>query len=390
MTVSRWDSELRASGFSGADAHVLDKEPPVNVNACIISTAVATREEPKQPVTLLYNIVKHSFALELYELLVRRGIVVEWLQLGMTPKSHQTDVISTLDLDGPFLHTISMDDYQRFMLFISELQSGMLWLTRPAQIRCKDPRYGLIVGFGHTIRTELGVEFSTVQLENLNSFAVNTVYAILRAFQSRSLDTEHSFEPDLVFLNDEVYVPRYHWITPNTELQIPKKRENPKSLTFDISGGLDSLYWAEKEPSVLNDGDVEVQTHFVGLNAKVRAASFVGVTTISCNLTNIGQDLYKTTGIIEDLTYELGTDATGVITRVGKAVTRFVAGDKVMLAGVGLFATKIITCHVPVAKIPAGLTMKEAAAFPAAFSTAIYCIIDVGQLRQGQVSSHEN
>lgn len=240
--------------------------------ACIISTAVTIRTEHNRSVALLYNREKHAFAVELYELLTNHGVVTEWVQLGTRPKSYQTDVISTLDLDGPFLYDISEQNHRNIMSFISKLQASMLRLTRPAQIRCTDPRYGLVIGFGHTVRKELGIDFSNVQLENLDSFGATAVKKILDTFQDRPQNIKHLSEPDLVVFNNEVYVPRYHWLTHNDELQISENHETTKQLILGSAGGLDSLYWAEKEPASLQDGDVEVQVHYVGLNARVRVA----------------------------------------------------------------------------------------------------------------------
>ena len=91
-------------------------------------------------------------------------------------------------------------------------------------------------------------------------------------------------------------------------------------------------------------------------------------------------------GFIEGESDGLGFEASGVVTRVGCNVAHVTIGDNVAVIGSGLFATKRIVPGKSVVRIPGNLTLEEAATMPIAFTTAIYSLITVGQIKRGQVS----
>ena len=82
----------------------------------------------------------------LLEKLEKEGYEFDKINIGDHPRAGQ-DVISMLDLDGPFFHDISAAQYQAFKDFFSRLgDSGVMWITEMCQMSCKDPRYGQTLG----------------------------------------------------------------------------------------------------------------------------------------------------------------------------------------------------------------------------------------------------
>jgi NADPH:quinone reductase-like Zn-dependent oxidoreductase len=82
----------------------------------------------------------------------------------------------------------------------------------------------------------------------------------------------------------------------------------------------------------------------------------------------------------------LGLDSSGVVSRVGPEVKGLSVGDRVMCLGTGNLASHLITPEAFCEKIPDNLSFEEAATLPAAYSTAIAALHNVGGLHSGQVN----
>ncbi|EOD49628.1 putative polyketide synthase protein [Neofusicoccum parvum UCRNP2] len=126
MPASRWDAELRASGFSGADAVVYDDERPFQINANIISTAVATTTTPtttsNKPVTILASSPPGPAAQAVHAALRARGLAPSFATLDDDASAH--DVVALLDVEGPdapFFHDLPAARLARFQAWIGGL-----------------------------------------------------------------------------------------------------------------------------------------------------------------------------------------------------------------------------------------------------------------------------
>jgi NADPH:quinone reductase-like Zn-dependent oxidoreductase len=84
----------------------------------------------------------------------------------------------------------------------------------------------------------------------------------------------------------------------------------------------------------------------------------------------------------------LGTEMAGVIEAIGASVTRYRPGDRVFAfsgAGMGCHAEfKTMPEDGPVARMPAGFTLEEAAAISFGGTTALYFLRDVARLERGE------
>lgn len=80
-----------------------------------------------------------------------------------------------------------------------------------------------------------------------------------------------------------------------------------------------------------------------------------------------------------------GSECSGIISRVGSAVSRFQVGDSVAALGDGCFATSIrVQENGPVVKIPAGISFEEAAALPVNYATSYVALHNVARIQPGE------
>jgi NADPH2:quinone reductase len=83
------------------------------------------------------------------------------------------------------------------------------------------------------------------------------------------------------------------------------------------------------------------------------------------------------------LPFTPGNEAAGRVTEVGGAVTRFKPGDAVVVRGLGTYATEATVEEGRAFKVPDGLDLVSAAAFPTAYGTAWYALVNVGRIKAG-------
>lgn len=258
------------AGFSGTDAVIMDEDDPKNaVCAHIISTNPAVVPDPKT-ILLLYHVEKHEFGYRLAEALEQHGVPTRWVKLGHEDDLIDSlDTISTIDLEGPFFNEISEEDYKTFLVYLAKFksESGMLWLTRPAQIDCTDPAYGIGSGYIRSIRIELGIDFWTLELDSLNSSATTAAMAVCRKFRQRSPSNE-TIDSEYAVKNGTVYTGRYHWVSTEEELRY-EQNSDPKKLLLGQPGVLSSMELVHCDAVEPLDDEVEVDVRYMGVNFRV-------------------------------------------------------------------------------------------------------------------------
>lgn len=81
----------------------------------------------------------------------------------------------------------------------------------------------------------------------------------------------------------------------------------------------------------------------------------------------------------------IGHEASGTIVATGsKAAERFQLGDRVVVSGEGMHATRLRSDHRLVVKIPDSMSFEEAAVLPTVHATAYHALVNVAKLRPGQ------
>lgn len=393
VPVSRWDRELREAGFSGVDAAVFDDEQTFQINANIISTAVESNDASQTPqrphVTLLCPTVhaSHVFGQALQVNLEEAGFdVVFASSLDQLPKhmAADSDIISLLELEAPFFHDIPADRLKAVQDFLSRMPvtSRILWVTGYSQVgSVSDPRYASVLGAARTIRSELSIDFATIEVDldtsNENSPASAAIgrlvadmyrkrFSLKRSSRiGKGVNTEEiEFGPDCEFaiVDDQVLLPRYEWVDVAKETDAAAKTDSKRALMLEAGrvGQLQTLRWVEVGlPISLQPEQVEIEPHAVGLNFK---------------------DVLVAMGIVEGLKPGLGIECAGVVRRVGPSVLNLSVGDRVVAFDHGCFSSSFVTNANLVAKIPDNLSFENAASMPCVYTTAIHALINIGRL----------
>ena len=276
ISPNRWDEELRGAGFCGADAIVYDEPAPFQTNAHIVA-----RPTPKlitsHRVTLLTDSNWDSLKSQAESLFAKKGFEIDYCSLDQTPPPNQ-DVISLLDLHDPFFNNLSKDNFSSILAFMNRLEnSGILWLTKSAQINSRDPRYAQTIGMTRTIRNELAIDLATLEIDCLNDLAWERVFAVFSKFAQRTQDAEMNPEYEYSISNGSICVGRFHWFSVAKELSVLPQGNTYRKLRIGKRGFLKTLAWAERHLQPVKGDEVQVNIRAVGMNFKVPISSEPGI-----------------------------------------------------------------------------------------------------------------
>lgn len=371
ISVQRWDTELRAAGFTGVDTAVYDAEEPYQYCAAIVSQPQLNADQMvhKQPVAVICDYPDRGVAQSLIVALEQTDYKVSPRRLGDSLPEDE-DIISALDLETAFFEGVTETRFSAFQHLLRQ-QKGkrILWLTMPCQISCKDPSRAQSIGMARTIRSELGVPYSTLEVDPDESKFAQLAVQVFAKIQA-SEDTEKLL-PDREYAvdNGEVMIGRYHPFSLKEELSATARQRSGTVKTLEVGkpGLLDSLQWVERsEIEELPKDHVEIETRSIGLNFR---------------------DVVFAMGIIssESDTVPLGLETTGTVSRIGSSDSDLSIGDRVFaLAPNGCITTRAVLPAALVVRIPDDLSFEDAATMPICFATAIRSLIDVGQVESGQ------
>lgn len=264
---ARWQSELQRAGFT-VPVTVLDSEEPHQLNALMIAKPVVISPKPiSKAVTILSdNNVKSAEAL--FQQLQCRGYSVDLCQLGDELPESQ-DIISVLDESAPFFENTSETHFKAFQQLLAKLgKSGLLWVTRPSQMQCNDPRYAQVIGAARSIRNEEFLDFATCEVDNLES-SLDTIIDVFTHFQRRQ--ENEVFRPDFEYaiFNGIVHVPRIYPFSFKDESLSGSSADSRVSLEAEKPGRLSSLGWVSRGAKELVGNQIEVQVFAAGLSSKV-------------------------------------------------------------------------------------------------------------------------
>lgn len=219
-------------------------------------------------ITILCSDAKANNITEVTSTLRKSGYDLDFCTIYQTPPPGQ-DIVSLLDVEMPFLRSATPEQLEAFARFPSRIQdSGVLWVTGAAQIKCKNPDYALILGVARNIRVELELDFATLELETFNEDGFNAVPRVLQEFQRRV--REPTIDPQLewAYADGKVQVSKYHWISISKELADEKHAQRPRKLEMHKPGFANTLYWKQVDPMELKADEVELDVKAVGLNFK--------------------------------------------------------------------------------------------------------------------------
>ncbi|KAI1328458.1 acyl transferase domain-containing protein [Xylariaceae sp. FL0255] len=273
-----------------------------------------------------------------------------------------TEIISLLDEDQPFLKNMSDQSYTSLNNFLQMLQdSGLVWVTRHAQMGCADPNYSQIIGLARTLRSEMQLDFATCEVDSFD-FRPELIAGIFERFRTRR--RSEMLKPDFEYAIKDgvIHVGRYHPFSLKDQLMLSSPKDRTV-LDVDIPGRLNSLQWMKVPREELRPLDVEIEARSVGLNFK---------------------DVVVAMGMVELPSREFGLEAAGVVTRIGADVSTVKIGDRVCCLSSQCFSSVIVAPENLCMPMPDGLKFIEAATMIIPFATAIWSLINIGRLQKNQ------
>nr|ALQ32976.1 putative polyketide synthase [Fusarium sp. NRRL 25184] len=367
VPVSRWDRELKKSGYSGVDVAVYDDDEPYRHCSVMVASKEPRLTIDATSFTLLAQYPQRHPATQISAALETRGwkVTVQGIE-DQVPQDQ--NIISCLDLEAAFFEDISQEMFTKFQEFAQSIGSrSVCWLMPPTQLRCSNPRSAQTLGVTRTLRSELGLNFYTLEIDlDEDRFSTLITDVLEKIIQDQDVE---GLEPDKEYVvrDGAVCVGRYQPVRIEEEtLDKAQRDEAMKTLRVDKPGSLETMNWvAAAIPDTIADDNIEIEVHSAGLNF---------------------HDVVSAMGLIpsETLHVSPGIEVSGLIRRVGSAVTSFSIGDRVMsICYRGGFSTHFTAKHHYMHKIPSDMSFEEAASIQCCFSTVIYALLDVGKMRKG-------
>lgn len=323
-----------------------------------------------------------SWDYQVAETFCENGHEVNWGRFDSEPPiDHDIVVLLDMDLENPYLYHMDEARFSALQDYLRKVKTRVLWLTPAIQFSCGDPRSGLILGLARTLRHEMLLDISTVELDKFDvssALAVFQIYTeISRKREIKDLEPEYEFALE----DDLVHVGRCHWGN------LPGKQDPPHSseeaiIKLDIGsyGILDTLGWRRIESCAPTEDEVEIDIRYIGLNFRVRPFFYIH----RFHYTDMFQDIMVSMGLVGNKS-ELGIEASGTVRRVGANVTDLSPGDSVSLINCGVLQNRFVAKRKYCRKLRSGFSPKDAATMTAVFATAMYSLIDLGALKKGQV-----
>ncbi|XDG09180.1 hypothetical protein ABKA04_008795 [Annulohypoxylon sp. FPYF3050] len=358
--VKGWESELLTAGFSRIDGTVLDSDEPHQLTATIIARPSKSSEDSQKRVTILYG-KDESGTSEIVDQLRKNGYEITSCKVDDTPPPGQ-DVISLLDINGPYFEGLDSARFESLGKFLHSLQdAGLLWITPLCQLGCEDPRYAQVLGFARTMRSEMLIDFATCEVSDFNSSA-DKIVEVFDKFQRREDDDVLKPDFEYAIREETIQVGRLHPFALKDELLVSDSSDIAV-LDVGTPGRLNTLHWVRQPRQNICSNEVEIEVHSAGLNFR---------------------DILVAMGIVELPIRQFGLEAAGIVTRVGADVKDLKVGDRVCCLKKHAYSTYIVSKDMFCFKIPDRLSFDEAASMLMPYVTSIHSLIGVGRLEKGQ------
>ncbi|KAL0934958.1 polyketide synthase [Colletotrichum truncatum] len=365
VDFERWKKELSESGF-GHITNSFDNytnnnivSRPVSLLSSSKRVTLLKRANQKVP-NIQDNLQAAAYKVDVYDL--------EDSEAKLAPGQ---DVIATLDMSSPFFIGLVEEDFahlQRFIKAAHDGNCGILWLTGPCQIGgTVEPEYAPLLGFARVIRSELGLDFATLELNNISTAAAaEIVQKVYVEFEKRvSNDPDANPEYEWAYADGEVLVSRYRYTNVAQKVEVLPDEMSVRKLEQRTPGLTDTLCWRPLAAPVLADGDVRVDVKAIGMNYK---------------------DLLIAQGVITDaaaVDAGFGLECAGIVSEVGPGVDRLKVGDRVAVISSGSFTNSKTVSQQLCCKMPNNMSFEDAASMPIAYCTAFHAIFNQGNATKG-------
>ena len=382
QSQKQWDLRFQQNGFSGLDGVVQDyPKHPRKAASIVFSTAIyqpVISKEPGPDIVLVSQWLPHGMMARTEieaALNACKPSNVTWIDFSELIKADlEGKHCIIIDFDCSYLTTMSLESFDGLKSLLQTV--GVLWITGGV----RSPNAGLIRGLARTVRAELQIKsIVTLAIDKWEPSDFNTLDIVCevfkRSFSTPSPDAESSIETELVVENGIVYIPRMvrdvnmdqslmrETFSKSRYLQTFEQKGRPLKLTIANPGFLDTLCFIDDEQAIkdLQDHEVEIDIKAAGLNFK---------------------DVILALGQLAG--NHLGQECSGVVTRVGREVTRLRPGDRVCAVAPNAIAN-LGRCPAHCAvHIPDSMSYAEGASIPVIYCTAYYCLVHLANLQRGE------
>lgn len=273
----RWDSELKAAGFTGIQSIVYDIPPPNQICATMISRPVA-QEPIKQNICLMTDGRIPEWANDVKSAFMQYEFQISWttLEQQLVEPSHPgTIIISLLDIESPFFDGMTEKKFHLLQKFINESDDRLiLWVTSSTQISCIDPRYALTNGFFRALRHENQMDVRVFEVDVLNASSSDILVQLCCQIMKARNKGRPSPDFEFALQAGRVYIPRLNWRVPNQVKRSLCHNELPRILQIETYGLLESFKWMSFELDALDDSEVEIKVQYTALNFRVCRLTF--------------------------------------------------------------------------------------------------------------------
>ncbi|PLN76124.1 iterative type I polyketide synthase [Aspergillus taichungensis] len=385
-----WEKHLRNAGFSGIDINMPQSRNIEYSNQSVfICSAVAGErdygDQHREVKIISLSAPSETPLVSALKTQLHKNLgltdiqVVHPLNLKDAPPADYK-YIAVVELERPVLYGAVEEEYLSIRHLVATC-GGLLWVTGDPD---KQPEAGLINGLLRTVRWERDIEDT-----NLVPFAIidklepnEQARVIERLFEhqfcsayasERDRNSEYQYRRGIFYTNrllDHAKANEFlsaQFSKPAPQLKRLGDIVHPIKLSIATPGLLSKLEWvADKVQSMpLEDTQVEVDIRAVGLNFR---------------------DVMIAMG--EHMAYSLGSEGSGIVTRIGSGVREFKPGDRVVYMG-GLASTGCLHTFGRVdqnilVKVPDEVSLEQAAGLPVVFATAIYGLEDIARLQKGE------
>ncbi|MEW2119044.1 SDR family NAD(P)-dependent oxidoreductase [Streptomyces sp. NPDC005474] len=168
-------------------------------------------------------------------------------------------------------------------------------------------------------------------------------------------------EPQLRLREGELFAPRVVSAASDEALEVPG--EGAWRVGIGERGAVTGLAVSSLEPVALGPGEIRVSVRASGVNFR---------------------DVLNVLGMYPGDPGLPGLEAAGVVVEVGRGVSGFAVGDRVMGLATGSFGPEVVSDFRTWSRFPDGWTFAQAASVPLAFLTAWYGLFDLGGLKSGE------
>ena len=251
---------------------------------------------------------------------------------------------------------------------------GVMWVTADATSTPNGPNTAMISGLARSLRSEnTATKFVVLHYSKDGRHLIDILSQVYRKVflndaPSKELDFEYMERGGIVYVprlyeNDTVEnIIVKHGREPAPEPQPFLQSNRALTLKHDGTGLVSGLYFDDQmtPASPIDREKIRIEVKAMGVNFK---------------------DVMVTLGQVEGY---LGHDCSGIVSEIGDSVTNVSIGDRVCALGRETFSTNLECNALYAIKIPDEVSFPDGASIPAAFCTAYYSLVTVGQLQRGE------